>query len=132
MKIKEVIKMRRQLEDFITTNQTMKKCYRLERSLGKSTPEVVDILLNRTQVALRFLSMKEVVKQYGSMINFNDEVAKTKGKVNLMDSIVEKILTEQVEQLGEEVMKITLAKREGQPLDDLYGFLEEVSGKKIL
>ena len=76
--------------------------------------------------------MKEVVKQYGSMINFNDEVAKTKGKVNLMDSIVEKILTEQVEQLGEEVMKITLAKREGQPLDDLYGFLEEVSGKKIL
>lgn len=124
--------MRRQLEDFITTNQTMKKCYRLERSLGKSTPEVVDILLNRTQVALRFLSMKEVVKQYGSMINFNDEVAKTKGKVNLMDSIVEKILTEQVEQLGEEVMKITLAKREGQPLDDLYGFLEEVSGKKIL
>lgn len=124
--------MRQQLEDFITTNQTMKKCYRLERSLGKSTPEVVDILLNRTQVALRFLSMKEVVKQYGSMINFNDEVAKTKGKVNLMDSIVEKILTEQVEQLGEEVMKITLAKREGQPLDDLYGFLEEVSGKKIL
>ena len=124
--------MKHQIVDFITLNEGMRQCYKLERSLGKTNSEAVDILMSRTQAALRFLCKKEIEKQYGSMMKFQDEIEQSGGKVDLMKPIKEKIFNEQQDLLEREVTKITLARYERKPLDSLYQLFEDLSGEKIL
>ena len=124
--------MKHQIVDFVTMNEGMRQCYKLERSLGKTNSEAVNILVNRTQAALRFLCKKEIEKKYGSMMKFQDEIERLGGRADLMKPIKEKIFNEQQDLLEREVTKITLARYEGKPLDSLYQLFEDLSGEKIL